>query len=113
MPTAVFVSTGYGNWVAEGQGFYVSFKPANALTGERADLVGMLAMLGSALAGNAMPADEEPETALYHRDSDTWYILTGDLCAEYAPEIARGFDACLAVYRRNICHRSPWSTDDP
>lgn len=91
----------YKNEILKGKDFYLSYNPQ---TGTNS----LLADFASALTGNE---NGKEETALYSHG--VWYILNGDFRKEYEEAFDGGFDACAAVYKRNIAHRSGWSTDFP
>lgn len=81
--------------------FYISYNP-KTVDNAIGDML-------SAITG--IPNGKE-ETAIYGPDK-IWYILNGDFRKEYEAVFPLGFEACIEVYRRNILHRSEWSTDYP
>lgn len=106
MATSKFVKNpNFSNEVLLGDDFHISYNPA---TGAGIPLAAILSGLVGAPNGL-------PETALcVHPDEDdkrVWYILNGDFRKEYEEAFPNGLETCLEVYRRNIQHRSDWSTD--
>lgn len=83
------------NYVAEGDGFYVSFNP---------DTGAMDIPLFHGDNGGCA------ETAICYNGN--FYILNGDFRAELEPLIPKGIEACLAFYRENQQARSSWSLNE-
>lgn len=96
------------NEILRGNNFYISYNPK---TGENYASIDQLLIgfLASKLTGHE---NGKEETALYNRVNGVWYILNGDFRKEYEAVAHDGFTACLNVYKRNIQHRSDWSTDN-
>jgi|SRR5690606_17634824 len=82
------------NYVADGDGFWVSFNPDTGAMG--------IPCFNGDNGGCA-------ETAICHNGN--FYILNGDFRAELEPLIPKGVEACIAFYRENQQARSSWSTD--
>ena len=87
--TQLFKMTARGNMLANGDGFWISY---------RAD---------TGFMGRVFSGDDGSETALCHNGK--YYILNGDWRDQYAEVINQGFDACLAVFLKNAEHKSSWS----
>lgn len=81
--------------------FYISYNPATCAGNPIALLIG--AIVGA--------ENGREETALRDDVAEVWYILNGDFRKEYEEAAPHGFNACLEVYKKNIQHRSEWSTD--
>lgn len=92
---------GFPNQLLKGKGFYLSYNPATGAGNPTAILL-------SSLLGQE---NGKEETALRNESTGIWYILNGDFRKQYEEVVSNGFDACLAVYKENIQHRSEWSTD--
>ena len=82
------------NYVADGDGFSISFNPDTGAIG--------IPFFHGDNGGCA-------ETAICHNGK--FYILNGDFRAELEPLIPKGIEACLAFYRENQQARSSWSID--
>ena len=83
------------NYVARGDGFYVSFNPNTA-----------------AIAITFFQGDDGgcAETAICHEGK--FYVLNGDFRTDLEPLIPQGAEACIAFYRENQHARSSWATDE-
>ena len=99
--THAWTITGHGNVVLETEDLRVSYNPSIQ---PHPFVDGFIApLLGQQSSGLE-------ETAL--KMGGVWYILNGDFRIEYEKAFPNP-EACLAVYRRNMQHRSNWSTDLP
>jgi len=103
----MFEDTGHGNFVAQGDGFHVSYNPsvADGPYGAEAAVMGAIASL---ISGEQMTNGEE--TALCDNATGAFHILSGDFREAYATEIPKGYAACLAVYEKfKEEYHNPWS----
>lgn len=98
--TPLWIQTGHGNSIVEGEGYYLSYNPRIGS--------GLINVMGMALGIEDRSGDDE--TALYVESTNKWYILNGDFRKEY--ERCENLDECLLVYEAHKDnHRSDWSTD--
>lgn len=89
------------NYVLRHEDFSLSYNPKTGVGNPIAELASRMTGAQNRLA----------ETAL--RVDGIWYILNGDFREEYSEAYDKGLKAVMAVYYKNIAHRSEWSTDDP
>ena len=93
IPADGIFNAGPGNYILEGDGFYVSYAPDTS---------------GSFLARSG----DADETALCK--DGTFLILKGDWRKQYEPLVDQGYEACVALFRANEAgHRSQWSNSTP
>ena len=83
---------------------YISYNPS---TGISHQLAGMATELLNILGEGVKDGEE---TALYHKKSEVWRILTGDFRKEYE-KVFPDFKVCLEVYKKNEKFRNNYSTD--
>lgn len=93
-----------GNEVLSGKGFFISYQPFSKPTPEQELMNGVGAILFGA-------PKNTPETALLIPAEESCLILEGDWRKEYAKAFPGGLQSVLAVYQKNIKHRTKWSTD--
>ena len=98
------------NELIHGDDFYISYNHKTASEETTSPEMFLISTLASALIGIPNGAEE---TALFNTETRIWYILNGDFRKQYEEVAHEGFNACLEVYKKNIQHRSDWSTDSP